>query len=130
MTQMSSDAPSSQPAAPSGQIERERLELEAMEIENGIKRRKLEEQDLKLNQVREELSASDAKNQTVDEMAQVVENLRERVSMIDQAVTRIGETMADMAGVMRENADRAIAAISRPKRIVREKGRVARIEVE
>ena len=101
-----------------------------MEIENSIKRRKLEEQDLKLNQVREELSASETKNMASDEMVKVVENLRERVSMIDQAVTRIGETMADMAGVMRENADRAIAAISRPKRIVREKGRVARIEVE
>jgi hypothetical protein len=35
-----------------------------------------------------------------------------------------------MAGVMRENADRAIAQISRPKRIVRERGRIARIEVE
>ncbi len=113
-----------------GPDERTRLELEAMEIENGIKRRQLEEQDAKLARVREELAASEVKNQTAEEMAQVVENLRERVTVIDQAVARIGETMAEMAGVMRENADRAIAAISRPKRIVREKGRVARIEVE
>jgi len=116
--------------APEQIPERTRLELEAMEIENGIKRRQLEEQDAKLARVREELAASEVKNQTAEEMAQVVENLRERVTVIDQAVSRIGETMAEMAGVMRENADRAIAAISRPKRIVREKGRVARIEVE
>lgn len=110
--------------------ERERLELEAMAIENSLKRRQLEEQEARLAQLQEELAASQGRNMASGEMQQVVENLRERVSLIDQAVARIGEAMGEMSGVMRENAERAISAITRPKRLVRERGRIARIEVE
>jgi hypothetical protein len=117
-------------AAPSGQIERERLELESMQIENDLKRRQLDEQEARLARVMEELAASETKNTAAEEMQAVVENLRERVAVIDSAVSKIGEAMGELSGVMRENADRAIAAISKPKRIVRERGRIARIETE
>jgi hypothetical protein len=117
-------------AAPSGQIERERLELESMQIENDLKRRRLDEQEARLARVMEELAASETKNTAAEEMQAVVENLRERVAVIDSAVSKIGEAMGELSGVMRDNADRAIAAISKPKRIVRERGRIARIETE
>jgi chromosome segregation ATPase len=116
--------------APSGQIERERLELESMQIENDLKRRQLDEQEARLARVMEELAASETKNTAAEEMQAVVENLRERVAVIDSAVSKIGEAMGELSGVMRDNADRAIAAISKPKRIVRERGRIARIETE
>jgi hypothetical protein len=117
-------------AEPPMMSERERLELEAMMIENAIRSRQLEEQEATLARVQEELAASQTQNTTSADMQQMVETLRERVGMIDETVARIGDAIAEMAGVMRENADRAIAQISRPKRIVRERGRIARIEVE
>jgi hypothetical protein len=117
-------------AEPPMMSERERLELEAMMIENAIRSRQLEEQEATLARVQEELAASQTQNTTSADMQQMVETLRERVGMIDETVARIGDAITEMAGVMRENADRAIAQISRPKRIVRERGRIARIEVE
>jgi hypothetical protein len=142
-------APASPAAAqPKPMSEFDTLKAESMRIDNAIKRRQLEEQEAKLAAVMEELAANQSTKVASGEIVQVVDTLREKVSEIDQTVTRVEQTMetkiadinkavqgvgaamADVSSTLRENADRAIAAISRPKRIVREKGRVARIEVE
>ena len=113
-----------------GVDERRQLELEALAIENALKLRQLEQQETELERTRAELTASQQRVMAGDEMAAVVENLRERVALMDRAVERIGEAMGAMAGIVRENADRAIETIRKPKRLIRERGRIARIEVE
>ena len=143
-------APSAAPAAaqPKPMSEFDVLKAEAMRIDNAIKRRQLEEQEAKLAALTEELAANQSTKVASGEIVQVVDTLREKVSEIDQTVARVEQTMetkiadinkavqgvgaamADVSSTLRENADRAIAAINRPKRIVREKGRIAKIEVE
>jgi hypothetical protein len=105
---------------PTMQTAKELLELEAMQIENEIKRRKLEEQEAKVFQLQEQIVASQTNTAGNQEM----------LSAIDRAVSGLADAVGKMNSVMRENADRAIAAISRPKRLVRERGRISRIESE
>ena len=110
--------------------EREALELEAMQIENEIKRRELGERDAQLEALRTELASSQTRNMASDDMQAVVERLGERVEAMDNAIEKIEGAMGAIADVMRENADRAFAAMTRPKRFVRERGRIVGIEID
>jgi hypothetical protein len=110
--------------------ERELLELEAMQIQNEIKRRELGERDAQLETLRTELASSQTRNMASDDMQAVVERLGERVEAMDNAIEKIESAMGAIADVMRENADRAFAAMTRPKRFVRERGRIVGIEMD
>jgi len=52
------------------------------------------------------------------------------VSVIGDAVGQMSQAVGQFAAVTSENSDKAIKALSRPKRVVREKGRISRIETE
>jgi hypothetical protein len=56
--------------------------------------------------------------------------LSQSVAVIGSAVGQMSEAVGQFAQVTSQNADKAIAALSRPKRVVREKGRISRIETE
>lgn len=105
---------------PTMQTAKELLELEAMQIENEIKRRTLEEQEAKVFHLQDQIVASQTYTAGNQEM----------LSAMDRAVSGLADAVGKMNSVMRENADRAIAAISRPKRLIRERGRISRIETE
>jgi uncharacterized protein YoxC len=63
-------------------------------------------------------------------MQQAVAGLGQSVSVIGDAVGRMSDAVGQFAATSSRNTDKAIEAISRPKRVVRERGRISRIETE
>jgi hypothetical protein len=117
-----------QPLAPPD--EKTALELEAMRLENEMRRRRVEATDTEVEQLRAERQANDSMVQASQAMQEAVAGLGQTVAVIGDAVGKMGEAVGQFAETSRANTDKAIAAISRPKRVVREKGRIARIETE
>jgi hypothetical protein len=128
------DAPSMGQGAPMQAApmmsERDRLELETMQIENALKRRQLENSEAQLAQVYSELDAKNAETQSSQGIQQVVEGLGESAAAIGDAVAQMRDAIGTLAESNKANVDRALQSINRPKRLVRERGRIARIEVE
>jgi hypothetical protein len=119
-------APQAMPAMP----ERERLAIEAMQIENDLKRRQLSQQDEQLNQLRAELEAARNRSTAGEQMQSLVSGLDQRVAAINEAVTAMDESIRRFNDSITANTEKALAVISKPKRIVRERGRIVRIETE
>ena len=117
-----------QPLAPPD--EKAALEIEAMRLENEMRRRKVESTDTQIEQLRAERQANDSMVQASQAMQEAVAGLGQSVAVIGDAVGKMSEAVGQFADTSRANTDKAIAAISRPKRVVREKGRIARIETE
>jgi hypothetical protein len=107
--------------------ERAELELEAMRLENRMRKNKAEATE---TQIQSDRAASETAMQASQAMQQAVIGLSESVSVIGNAVGQMSEAVGQFAQVTSQNADKAIAALSRPKRVVREKGRISRIETE
>jgi hypothetical protein len=107
--------------------ERAELELEAMRLENRMRKNKAEATE---TQIQSDRAASETAMQASQAMQQAVAGLSESVSVIGNAVGQMSEAVGQFAQVTAQNADKAIAALSRPKRVVREKGRISRIETE
>lgn len=78
---------------------------------------------LEIEALRLEIQASQAMQEAATEFGQ-------SVSVIGDAVGKISDAVGQFANVSSQNAEKAIAAISKPKRIIREKGRISRIETE
>lgn len=119
-----------QQASPPPMSEREALEVEAMRLENEMRRRKVESTDTQIEQLRAERQANDSMVQASQAMQEAVSGLGQSVAVIGDAVGRMSEAVGQFAATSSANTDKAIAAISRPKRVVREKGRISRIETE
>ena len=95
-----------------------------------MRRRKVESTDTQIEQLRAERQANDSMVQASQAMQEAVAGLGQSVAVIGDAVGKMSEAVGQFADTSRSNTDKAIAAISRPKRVVREKGRIARIETE
>jgi hypothetical protein len=106
------------------------LEIEAMRLENQLRRNKVEATDGQIEQLRAERQANDSMVQASQAMQQAVAGLGQSVSVIGDAVGRMSDAVGQFAEVSSRNTDKAIEAISRPKRVVRERGRISRIETE
>jgi hypothetical protein len=119
-----------QAAAPSVPDERTQLELEAMRQENRIKKAKADQTDDELQMLRAERQTNEAMVAGVQAMQQAIVGLGDAAAMIQASAQQINETVGQFAEVTSQNTDKAIRALSKPKRIVREKGRITRIEVE
>jgi hypothetical protein len=117
-------------AEPPMMSERERLELDSMRIENALKQRQLDNSEAQLAQVYSELDAKNAETQSSQGIQQVVEGLGESAAAIGDAVAQMRDAVSTLAESNKANVDRALQSINRPKRLVRERGRIARIEVE
>jgi hypothetical protein len=63
-------------------------------------------------------------------MQQAVVGIGQSVDVMGDAVTRMSDAIGQFTEVSSKNAKEAMKAISRPKRIVRENGRIAKIELE
>lgn len=116
--------------SPAPPDEKMALELEAMRLENEMRRRRVEATDTEVEQLRAERQNNDSMMQASQAMQDAVAGLGQSVAVIGDAVGKMGEAVGQFAETSRLNTDKAIAAISRPKRVVREKGRIARIETE
>jgi hypothetical protein len=117
------------PPEPHPLTEKELLDLEAQRLENDAKRLKLEAELLKIEQMRAPPPpAPEPVPPAIDE-AQLKE-LQAGISTLAQAVQGIISTVSEMSAEQKRTADRALQVLERPKRIVREKGRITRIEVE
>jgi hypothetical protein len=128
---MSEDAAANPaPAAPAPRDEKTELELEALRLENRMRKNKVDATDTQIEQLRAERVTNDTMVQASEAMQQAVIGLSESVSVIGSAVGQMSEAVGQFAQVTSQNADKAIAALSRPKRVVREKGRISRIETE
>jgi hypothetical protein len=119
-----------QQAMPTQMDEKTMLEIEAMRLENEMRRRKVDSTDSQIEQLRSERQANDSMVQASAAMQQAVDGLGQSIAFIGDAVGKMSQAVGQFADVSSQNTDKAIAAISRPKRIVREKGRVSRIETE
>jgi uncharacterized coiled-coil protein SlyX len=115
---------------PAPMNERERLALEAMQIDNDLKRRTLDEQDQKLAKLREELAASQNQAQAAEALQQLVTGLDQRVADINATVGAMDDAIRKFNESITANTAKALEAIARPKRVVRERGRITRIETE
>jgi hypothetical protein len=106
------------------------LEIEAMRLENQLRRNKVEATDGQIEQLRAERQANDSMVQASQAMQQAVAGLGQSVAVIGDAVGRMSDAVGQFAATSSRNTDKAIEAISRPKRVVRERGRISRIETE
>jgi hypothetical protein len=106
------------------------LEIEAMMLENQLRRTKVEATDGQIEQLRAERQANDSMVQASEAMQQAVAGIGQTVAVIGEAVGKMSEAVGQFAESSSRNTDKAIEALSKPKRVVRERGRIARIETE
>jgi hypothetical protein len=117
-------------ATPAPRDEKAELELEALRLENRVRKNKADATDTQIEQLRAERVTNDTMVQASEAMQQAVIGLSESVSVIGNAVGQMSEAVGQFAAVSSANTDKAIAALSKPKRVVRDKGRISRIETE
>ena len=118
------------PEAPAAPDERTQLELEAMRLDNLERQEKITAARGKVEQINADREANNTMAQAASAMQQAVTGLSQSVSVIGDAVGQMSQAVGQFAAVTSENSDKALKALSRPKRVVREKGRISRIETE
>ena len=106
------------------------LDLEAMRLDNMEREEKIRMARGKVEQVNADREANNTMAQASAAMQQAVTGLSQSVAVIGDAVGQMSEAVGQFAQATTQNADKAIAVLSRPKRVVREKGRISRIEIE
>jgi hypothetical protein len=116
-----------QAPAPPPRDERGELELEALRLENRLRKNKA---DATEELIKSDRAASETVMQASEAMQQAVAGLGQSVAVIGSAVGQMSEAVGQFAQVSSQNADKAIKALSRPRKIVRDKGRISRIETE
>jgi small-conductance mechanosensitive channel len=117
------------PPEPPPLTEKELLDLEAQRLENEAKRVKLEAELIKIEQMRAPPPPPPEPAPPAVNEAKIKE-LQDGLSTLAQAVQGIMSTVEQMSTEQQRNAEKAMQVLERPKRIVREKGRITRIEVE
>jgi hypothetical protein len=116
------------PMQQGGMSERERIEMDTLAIENEIKRRQLMEQDALLERVMAERDANMSVSESSNGMRDVVSGLGDSVAAMGEVVGQMREAIGTLADSNKANVERALQSINRPKRLVRERGRIVGIE--
>jgi len=118
------------PMQQGGMTERERIEMDTLAIENEIKRRQLMEQDALLERVMAERDANITVSESSNGMRDVVSGLGDSVAAMGEVVGQMREAIGTLADSNKANVERALQSINRPKRLVRERGRIVGIETD
>jgi hypothetical protein len=118
------------PMQQGGMSERERIEMDTLAIENEIKRRQLMEQDALLERVMAERDANITVSESSNGMRDVVSGLGDSVAAMGEVVGQMREAIGTLADSNKANVERALQSINRPKRLVRERGRIVGIETD
>jgi hypothetical protein len=117
------------------------LEIEAMELENELKRVKIEsalnEQAKQLSGTVEEanrtlLMATQALEKATGEHSEKENNnhVEKQIASMSEAISKVGDAIKEFSSVSTQNTQSALSMIGKPKKLVRENGRIARIETE
>jgi hypothetical protein len=101
--------------------ERELLDIESKRFDLAIKMRQLEEIESKVDTVKAQITAA----QSLSEASQ---NITSAVSGIDSGVAGFKEAVDAMSKTQREATEAALKAVNRPKKLIREKGKIVGIE--
>jgi len=110
--------------------EKTMLEIEAMRLENQLKRNRVEATDTQIEQLRAERTTNDSMVMASEMMQQAVSGIAEAVDKIGGAMEQLATSNTQNAEKATQNVEKAIQSINKPKRVVREKGRITRIETE
>jgi len=101
--------------------ERELLDIESKRFDLAIKMRQLEEIESKVDTVKAQITAA----QTMSQASQSITNA---VSGIDSGVAGFKDAVDAMSKTQREATEAALKAVNRPKKLIREKGKIVGIE--
>jgi hypothetical protein len=110
--------------------EKTMLEIEAMRLENQLKRNRVEATDTQIEQLRAERTTNDSMVMASEMMQAAVSGIAEAVDKIGGAMEQLATSNTQNAEKATQNVEKAIQSINKPKRVVREKGRITRIETE
>jgi hypothetical protein len=99
------------------------LELESLRADTAIKIAKLADMESQIVKTREE-------SQSTVAMTEAMQAMREMMQSLNNAGNGLKESLESMSRSSKETADKAVAAIKRPKRIIRENGKIVGIETE
>jgi len=104
-------------------------EVELLRIDLELKRAQLVQlqQEQYLAAQRAQVLQSDMENRAI--MAQIAGALQTAAASVSEATVGIRESVADMAKAQNDNAQKAAQVLEKPRRIVRENGRIVGIEV-
>jgi hypothetical protein len=133
------DATGGQQTGPAPDVGKAALEVEAMQLENQIKKLKMIELAASIEGKHQQGPAAESSipaNQqlqaTVAEIgasvSQAVDGLNQTASVIGSAAERMSEAIGQFAETSNNNMEKALDAIAKPKRVIRENGRVIGIE--
>jgi len=101
--------------------ERELLDIESKRFDLAIKMRQLEEIESKVDTVKAQITAA----QTMSQASQSITNA---VSGIDSGVAGFKDAVDAMSKSQKEATEAALKAVNRPKKLIREKGKIVGIE--
>lgn len=117
------------------------LELESKQLENDLKRAKIE--SLSKDQNKEIQNSILEANQSLIMASQMLEKLSgeskekpendavsQNIAAISEAIAKIGDAINAFSEASIKNTKEALSMVSKPKRIVRENGKISRIETE
>jgi len=101
--------------------ERELLDIESKRVDLAIKMRQLQEIESKVDTVNAQINAA----QTMSQASQSITNA---VSGIDSGVAGFKDAVDAMSKTQKEATEAALRAVNRPKKLIREKGKIVGIE--
>ena len=117
------------------------LELESKQLENDLKRAKIE--SLSKDQNKEIQNSILEANQSLIMASQMLEKLSgeskekpendavsQNIAAISEAIAKIGDAINAFSEASIKNTKEALSMVSKPKRIVRENGKISRIETD
>ena len=115
----------SEPMNDNADIERMKmeLELEGLRADTAMKIARLAEMESKLSREREDSQMNNVMSESVKSMQEMMDDLNKKMQEFQDSVDGLSKSS-------KETADKAIAAIKRPKRIIRENGKIVGIETE
>jgi hypothetical protein len=101
--------------------ERDMLDIESKRFDLAIKMRQLEEIESKVDTVKAQITAAQS-------LSQASANITSAVSGIDSGVAGFKDAVEMMSKTQKEATQAAIKAVNRPKKLIREKGKIVGIE--
>jgi uncharacterized protein YlxW (UPF0749 family) len=99
------------------------LELEGLRADTAMKIARLAEMESKLSREREDSQMNNVMAESVKSMQEMMDDLNKKMQEFQDSVDGLSKSS-------KETADKAIEAIKRPKRIIRENGKIVGIETE
>lgn len=115
---------------------KEILELESIQLENDLKRAKIEAMfNDQAKQINDTVSEASKSLLAATQAIERLENSKQaednpNINLISEAINKIGEAINTFSNVSAQNTQNAIAMISKPKKLIRENAKTTRVELD